>query len=151
MNLNKSFIGGNLTADPEIKTAKNGMSVCPFTIAVNRFSKGGKVTEFVNCKAFDKQADLLIRYFHKGNTILVIGRLETSSWKTDAGETRYKTEVVAEDVQFFGTKSEMEAEAAAASGGAPVVTANPGKPNGGNAQGNMFSAPMDAVEAELPF
>lgn len=151
MNVNRVFIGGNITADPEIKTTQSGIGVCQFTVAVNRYSKGGKVTEFVNCKAFDKQADLLIRHFHKGNTIYVEGRLETSSWKTDAGETRYKTEVIVNDVQFFGTKTEMEAEAAAASGGAPVVTANPGKPNGGNAQGNMFSAPMDAVEAELPF
>ena len=105
MNLNKVFIMGNLTRDPELKTLPSGSSVANFGIATNRVwrnQQGEKQEEvqFHNIVVFGKQADTVSQYLKKGSSVLVEGRLQTRNWEAQDGTKRTKTEIVAERVQF---------------------------------------------------
>lgn len=110
MNFNKIVIIGNLTRDPELRQTPNGTPVASFSVATNRMftDKAGqkqKTTEFHNVVAWSKLGELVGQYLKKGQMALVEGRLQTRSWddKT-SGQKRYRTEIVAENVQF-GPKS----------------------------------------------
>ncbi len=118
MYLNKVMVFGNLTRDPEVRALPNGGNVCSFGIATNRVYKkqdGSKAeeVEFHNIVTFGKLADLCAQYLKKGSSAYVEGRLKTRSWDDkDSGKKQYKTEIVADTVQF-GPRS------AATGGGAP--------------------------------
>ena len=103
MNLNKVFIFGNLTRDPDLKSLPSGIQVVSFGIATNRRVKRHDqwedVPEFHNIVAFGKTAELINQYMRKGNSLFVEGRLQTRSWDKD-GAKQYRTEIVAERVQF---------------------------------------------------
>jgi len=104
MYLNKVFVLGNLTRDPELKALPSGMQVCSFGIATNSVYKdreGNKkeTVEFHNIVAFGRQGELVGQYLHKGSQALVEGRIQTRSWEQD-GQKRYRTEIVADRVQF---------------------------------------------------
>ena len=110
MNLNKVFIIGNLTRDPELKTLPSGSSVANFGIATNRVwrnQQGEKQEEvqFHNIVVFGKQADTVSQYLKKGSSVLVEGRLQTRNWEAQDGTKRTKTEIVAERVQFGPRRS----------------------------------------------
>ena len=110
MNLNKVFIIGNLTRDPELKTLPSGSSVANFGIATNRVwrnQQGEKQEEvqFHNIVVFGKQADTVSQYLKKGSSVLVEGRLQTRSWDAQDGTKKSKTEIVAERVQFWPRRS----------------------------------------------
>ncbi len=105
MNLNKVFIIGNLTRDPELRSLPSGSSVASFGVATNRFWKnpqGEKKedTQFHNIVVFGKQADLVTQYLKKGSSVLIEGRIQTRIWEAQDGSKRNKTEIVAERVQF---------------------------------------------------
>ena len=98
------MIYGNLTRDPELKALPSGMNVCSFSIATNRVynDRDGKRQESVdyhNVVVFGKQADTTHKYLKKGSGAYVEGRMQTRSWDKD-GVKHYRTEVVAERVQF---------------------------------------------------
>lgn len=104
MYLNKVFLYGNLTRDPEMRALPSGQQVASFAIATNRTYKdkeGQKkeVAEFHNIVAFGRQADLIGQYMKKGRPMFVEGRIQTRSWETD-GKKNYRTEVVVENFQF---------------------------------------------------
>lgn len=104
MNLNTATIIGNLTRDPEPKALPSGMTVVSLSVATNRVYKDrdGKKQEeatYHNVIAFGKTADNVAQFLRKGSQILVIGRLQTRSWDKD-GQKQYRTEIVAETVQF---------------------------------------------------
>ncbi len=104
MNLNKCFVLGNLTKDPELRQTNSGQSVCSFSVASNRTwnDKNGdkqQEVEFHNVVAWGRTGELVSQYMRKGSQILVEGRLQTRSWEGKNG-TQYKTEIVAETVQF---------------------------------------------------
>lgn len=107
-NFNKAILGGRLTANPELKTTPSGTNVATFTIAVNR--RGGKdgqtQSDFINCVAWEKRAELICKYFGKGSSICVVGDIQTRSWKDNNGNNRYSTEVNVSEVQFVDSKSE---------------------------------------------
>ena len=106
MYLNKAFLFGNLTRDPELKALPSGIKVANFAIATNRTYKdkeGKKVetTEYHNVVAFAKQAELIAQYLKKGSGIFVEGRLQTRSWDDKATNSKkYRTEVIVENFQF---------------------------------------------------
>ena len=105
MNLNKVFILGNLTRDPELRQTPAGQAVCTIGIATNRFfndSSGQrqKQAEFHNVVAWGKQAEIINQYLHKGSMLLVEGRLQTRSWQDQQGQKRYRTEIIAERIQL---------------------------------------------------
>jgi single-strand DNA-binding protein len=137
MYLNKAFLIGNLTRDPELKALPSGTKVASFSIATNRLykDKDGKkqeAAEFHNIVAFAKLGELCAQYLKKGQAVLVDGRIQTRSWETN-GEKKYRTEIIADNVQF-GAK----ASGAGSSAGAPVKA--------GDAPGAASSGPSEAIE-----
>jgi len=104
MYINKAMLFGNLTRDPELRALPSGMNVVNFSIATNRTYKDrdGKKqeqTDFHNVVVFGRQADVVNQYLKKGSSVFVEGRMQTRSWEKD-GEKKYRTEVVADRVQF---------------------------------------------------
>ena len=108
MAFNKVILVGNMTADPELKQTQGGLSVCSFSIAVNRRFKGEngqQDCDFITIVAWRQQAEFVCKYFKKGQAILVCGSLQTRSWTDNQGNKRYATEVVADEVSFVGNSS----------------------------------------------
>jgi single-strand DNA-binding protein len=104
MYLNKAMIYGNLTRDPEMKALPSGMNVTSFSLATNRIynDRDGKRQEAVdyhNIVVFGRQAETVNQYLKKGAGAFVEGRLQTRSWDKD-GQKQYRTEIVADRVQF---------------------------------------------------
>lgn len=109
MNLNKVFLVGNLTRDPELRNLPSGTAVVSFGIATNRVWKNqqGEKQEdvqFHNIVVFGRQAEIVNQYLTKGSLVLIEGRIQTHSWDGKDGSKQYRTEIVAERVQF-GPKS----------------------------------------------
>ena len=105
MAFNKVILVGNMTADPELKQTQSGISVCSFSIAVNRRFKdqnGNTECDFINIVTWRQQAEFVSRYFKKGSPILVCGQLQTRNYTDSQGNKRYATEVVADEVSFVG-------------------------------------------------
>ena len=106
MYLNKAFLYGNLTRDPEIKALPGGTQVASFGIATNRTFKdknGARQdqTEYHNIVAFGKTAETIGQYMKKGKPIFVEGRIQTRSWDDKGtGEKKYRTEIVVDNFQF---------------------------------------------------
>lgn len=105
MNLNKVFILGNLTRDPELRQIPSGQAVCSFAIATNRFftdsvGQKQKQAEFHNIVAWGRQAEIVNQYLKKGSPVLVEGRLQTRSWQDQQGAKHWRTEIIAERVQL---------------------------------------------------
>ena len=105
MNLNKVFIIGNLTRDPEKRSLPSGQPVVSFGVASNRFYKdqqGNKQqeTEFHNVTAFGRLAEIVCQYLQKGSSIFVEGRIKTRNWLDAAGVKHYKTDIIAESLQL---------------------------------------------------
>lgn len=112
MYLNKAIIVGNITKDPELKSLPSGMKVCSFSVATNRVWKdtnGAKqeATDYHNIIVFGKQAESTAQYMKKGSQIMVEGRIQTRSWDKD-NQKMYRTEIVAENVQFGSKKHDTE-------------------------------------------
>lgn len=104
MYLNKAMIYGNLTRDPEVRSLPSGIQVCSFSLATNRVYNdrdGNKQeqTDYHNIVVFGRQAETSAQYLKKGSSALVEGRLQTRSWDKD-GQKQYRTEIVADRVQF---------------------------------------------------
>lgn len=108
-NLNKVMLIGNLTRDPELRYIPSGQAVTTFTIAVNRTynSKTGEKKEevaFIRIVAWARLAEICNEYLKKGRPVFVEGRIQTRSWDGPDGNKRYATEVLADNVQFLGSK-----------------------------------------------
>ena len=104
-DLNKVILMGHMTADPELKQTGSGISVCSFSIGVNRrYSRSAdqnqQSVDFINIVAWRQQAEFVSRYFKKGSSIIVCGQLQTRNWTDNQGQKRYVTEVVADEVSF---------------------------------------------------
>ena len=101
--MNKIVLIGNLTHDPETRSTPNGVSVCSFTIAVNRrfASPGGeKQTDFFRINAWRQLADVCSRYLAKGRKVAVIGELQARTYEAKDGTTRLSLDVSADEVEY---------------------------------------------------
>ncbi|EKD28670.1 MAG: hypothetical protein ACD_79C00249G0007 [uncultured bacterium] len=108
VNLNKVFVAGNLTRDPEVRYTPNGQAVGGIDLAINNFylaKNGEKKTEtvYVHVVVWGKQAETAKTYLKKGASILVEGRLQLDSWETKDGEKRSRLKIVALRIQFLKT------------------------------------------------
>ena len=111
-NLNKVILGGRVTADPEFKATPQGISVCSFSVAVNRRSKDGQApADFINCQAWRATAEFIHRYFKKGSSICLVGSIQTRTWTDQQGNKRYATEVIVDEAYFVDSKSDNAAPA----------------------------------------
>lgn len=105
MNLNKAFLIGNLTRDPELRTLPSGQPVVNFGLATNRMWKGQdgslqKQAEFHNIVMFGRLAEIAHQYLKKGAMAMIEGRIQTRTWEGQDGKKNYKTEIVAENMQM---------------------------------------------------
>ena len=112
-NLNKVFLIGNLTRDPELRHTAQGTSVANFSIAVNRTYKGNdgdfkKETSYFNIIVWGKTGENCAKYLSKGRPVFVEGRLQNRSYETQDGQKRTVTEIVADNVQFLGSASSRD-------------------------------------------
>lgn len=111
--MNKVIIQGRLTKEPELKTSANNVQMLSFTVAVDRrFKKEGeeKQADFIMCKAFNKTAEMIAKFFTKGRQIIVCGHIQTGSYEKD-GQKIYTTDVIADEFYFSGSaNSEPKAD-----------------------------------------
>lgn len=112
MAFNKVILVGNISNEIELKQTQSGVSVCTFSIAVNRphLKDVEPKCDFINIQAWRQTAEFISRYFTKGKPILVCGSLQTRTWTDNQGNKRYATEVVASEVAFVGS-NDHESEA----------------------------------------
>lgn len=106
--MNKAILIGRLTRDPELRTTPTGRNVCQFSIAVSRTftnANGEREADFINCVVWDKQAENLVRYQHKGNQIAVEGRIQTRNYDDKDGKRVYVTEILANNISFLDSKN----------------------------------------------
>lgn len=142
MYINKALIYGNLTRDPEMRSLPNGTAVTQFSVATNRVfkDKNGarqESTDYHNVVVFGRQAETVAQYLRKGSGVFVEGRMQTRSWDDKDGTKKYRTEVIADRIQF-GPK----AGGAVGSGGEGATSAPAGKP-----KATSQAAPeMDTIE-----
>lgn len=106
--LNSAIIMGRLTRDPEVRQTQSGISVCSFSVAVDRDmvdkTTGERGADFINVTAWRSTADFVGKYFSKGSLIVVDGRLQVSGYTDKDGNKRTSTEIVASNVYFGGSK-----------------------------------------------
>lgn len=146
MYINKVFLFGNLTRDPELRALPSGMNVSSFSVATNRVYKDrdGKKqeqTDFHNVVVFGRQADTINQYLKKGSSVFVEGRMQTRSWEKD-GKKNYRTEVIADRVQF-GPRG------AGGSGARSADSAQGGYEDMGSEQGSSAGPGIDYPKDEI--
>ena len=103
--MNRTFLVGRLTADPELRTTPNGIATTRITVAVNRVpnANGERVADFINVVVWRRQAENVSKYCQKGSLVGIDGRIQTRSYDGQDGTRRYVTEVVADNVTFLGS------------------------------------------------
>lgn len=105
--MNKVILTGNLSRDPELTTTNGGVSVCRFTLAVQRRfqnSEGERDADFLNVVVWRGQAENCHKFLKKGSKCGVVGRIQTSSFEGQDGNRRYVTEIIADEVEFLTSK-----------------------------------------------
>lgn len=109
---NHIVVHGRLTADPELKQTQSGVSVCRFTVAVDRSYKNGeeKLTDFFTVVCWRGLADMVSKYFAKGKEILVSGEMQSQKWQDNEGNNRTSWEIMANSVDFCGSKSDNKTD-----------------------------------------
>ena len=150
MYLNKALIIGNLTRDPELKAIPSGIKVCSFSVATNRVwkDKNGarqEAADYHNVVVFGRQAETVAQYMKKGSQVMVEGRMQTRSWDDAATNTKkYRTEVIADRVQFGSTGSGSSSSSSSAPKSA--------QPQEDNNEMDTIDYPEEQINAEdIPF
>jgi len=147
--MNKLFIVGNLTRDPELRTTSSGISVCSFTVAVNRRRSANSAAnnqpdaDFFRVSAWRQLGENCSRYLAKGRKVAVTGSVSVSTFQGQDGNTRATLEVNADDVEFLSPKGEGMAPGSEQSGSADGYGAVGTPP-----QGSGF---VQVDDEELPF
>ena len=143
--MNKVSLVGRLTRDPEVRytTGEKATATTRFSLAINRRFKnaeGNYEADFINCVAFSKTAEFIEKYFSKGGMIGVVGRIQTGSYTNKDGVKVYTTDVVVDEAEFVGSKSDNNN-----SGGVskPSASASPSS--------DGFMNVPDGLDEELPF
>ncbi len=154
MYLNKVFLYGNLTRDPELKALPSGSQVANFGMATNRSFKGKdgarqEATEFHNVVAFGRTAEVISQYCKKGRPIFVEGRIQTRTWEgKEDGKKQYRTEIIVENFQFGADGGARGEGGARASNSAP---ADSGSASGGKDADEIKYPDEDINPEDIPF
>ena len=109
--MNKVFLIGNLTRDPELTETPSGVAVCHFAIAVNRnyaSQDGERQVDFFNCTAWRGQAETIARYTKKGNKVAVTGSVQLRNYEDNQGVKRTAVDIIVQDVEFLTPKTGSE-------------------------------------------
>ncbi len=160
MNLNKVFVLGNLTRDPERRQLPSGQAVVNFGIATNRYytNKEGEKkedTEFHNIVIFGRTAEIADQYLKKGSSVLIEGRLKTSKWQDQAsGQNRYRTEIIAERMQLgpkpLNQQGGSNWQANNPTPSPPPVSSNPGFNQGSQIRTGVKDEDIPIIEEGEP-
>ena len=159
--MNKAILIGRLTRDPEMRTTTSGINSTTFTVAVSRnytSQSGERETDFINCVAWRKQAENVKNYLSQGSQVAIDGRIQTRSYDGEDGKKRYVTEVVADNVEFLGTKGSNTNSNNNSSGFTPNQEPTPydfsNEKQGTNVDSNPFAdfgSSIEISDDELPF
>ena len=156
--MNKVFLIGRLTRDPELRYTGNNTAVATFSIAVNRnFSnaQGEREADFFNITVWRKQAENVKNYLSQGSQVAVEGRLQTRSYDDKDGQKRYVTEVVADNVEFLGSKNSSNNSSNGSRNDEPTpYDFGDKEPKGTDVDSNPFAdfgSSIEISDDELPF
>ncbi len=159
--MNKVFLIGRLTRDPELRYTGNNTAVASFSIAVNRnFTNqaGEREADFINIVVWRKQAENVKNYLTQGSQVAIDGRIQTRSYDDKDGQKRYVTEIVADNVEFLGSKGGATASApqssAASTEPTPYDFAAPSEQSKTDVDSNPFAdfgSSIEISDDELPF
>ena len=146
--LNKIFIMGRLTRDPELRRTQTGVAVASFSLAVDRDFKdkstGERATDFIDVVAWRQTAEFVCRYFAKGRMAVVEGRLQIRDWTDKEGGKRRSAEVVADNIYFGDSKRDGDG------GGYSSGYSQGGYNQGGYSQGGGYPAPASSSAYGVP-
>ena len=111
--MNKVFLVGRLTKDPEIRVTPNGKKVASFTIAINegKDADGQELVQFFNCSAWERLAEIIEAYVPKGTKVAIVGSLRNRSWDKPDGTKGYATEVLVREMEILSSKAEIDKQA----------------------------------------
>lgn len=153
--MNKVFLIGNLTKDPEMRSTQSGVPVCNFSIAVNRRFRnpqtGQQETDFLNVVVWRQLAELCGKYLAKGRKVAVTGSIQTRTYEAKDGSKRTAWDIVAEEVEFLTTQNRQSSTQSAPGGAYTTAvskdsgTANAPQPH------NDFGGFTQVDDEELPF
>ena len=160
--MNKVFLIGRLTRDPELRYTGNNTAVATFSLAVNRnFSnqQGEREADFINIVVWRKQAENVKNYLSQGSQAAVEGRIQTRSYDDNNGQRRYVTEVVADNVEFLGSKNSSNTSnntnsSSSSKEPTPYDFDKAESPKGTDVDSNPFAdfgANIEISDDELPF
>ena len=154
-NLNRVFLAGNLTRDPELSYTPSNTAICKFGVAINRKwrDQQGEMREetcFVDCTIFGRRAEVYNQYMRKGQPTLLEGRLQYSQWTNQEGQKRSKLEVVVESFEFLGGSRRDDAGPPPARAAAPQSYGAPA-PQAGPPPMDDYSPPPPDIEGDVPF
>jgi len=117
VSFNRVVLAGNLTRDPELRFTNDGIPVCSFGLAVNRVRSRSEEVDFFDISAWRELGETIANYKKKGDPILLEGRLQYRTWEAQDGSKRSKVDVVADNVQFLGGRSDSDDGASSGGGG----------------------------------
>ncbi|MBQ3297213.1 MAG: single-stranded DNA-binding protein [Bacilli bacterium] len=157
--MNKVFLIGRLTRDPELRYTGNNTPVATFSLAVNRnFSnqQGEREADFINIVVWRKQAENVKNYLSQGSQVAIDGRIQTRSYDDKDGQKRYVTEVVADNVEFLGSKNSSNNSSNGSHNEEPTPYdfGDEKEPKGTDVDSNPFAdfgSSIEISDDELPF
>lgn len=157
--MNKVFLIGRLTRDPELRYTGNNTAVATFSLAVNRnFSnqQGEREADFINIVVWRKQAENVKNYLSQGSQVAIDGRIQTRSYDDKDGQKRYVTEVVADNVEFLGSKNSSNTNSNGSHNEEPTPYdfGDVKEPKGTDVDSNPFAdfgSSIEISDDELPF
>lgn len=157
-SFNQVILVGNLTRDPEMRTIPSGQSVTSFGVATSRSWKSQdsdewqEQTEFHNVVVWGRQGETAAQYLSKGRKVMIVGRLQTRSWEGEDGKKNYRTEIVAEQVNFLdgrgGTEDGSNQDTPSASQSTPT---SKGKKSAKKDEVQIEDLGEDVDLSEIPF
>ena len=139
--MNKCTVIGNLTRDPELRTTTTGISVCSFTVAVNRRKKEGQEqpdVDYFKITAWRERGEICAKYLAKGRKVCVIGPVSCSSFTRNDGSAGASLEITAEEVEFLSSRQDGD-------------SGNHGNQNSGNAGNSAAQQPAPPVDPQSGF
>ncbi len=154
--MNKVILIGRLTADPEFRQTQSGISSCRFTVAANRNfknSKGEYEADFISCQAWRQTAEFINRYFRKGQMIAINGTLRTGSYqdKNHSDVTHYTTDVLVENVEFCGSKSDNSTSSTSNTTTQQAAAQQPQNVNNNMSYGDLSDFEEILSDSDVPF
>ena len=154
--MNKVFLIGRLSRDPELRHTANGTAVCQINVAISRPVAQGKEpeTDFINVTVWNKPAENVARYLSKGRQVAVEGRIQTRSYDNNEGKKTYVTEVIASNVEFLGSVNDNNRQPAPSQSDENPFDVDIPEPVTTNIDNDPFASFGEKVEisdSDLPF